>query len=62
MALYGAPPSTEGYVLNLRLVCRSNLEPFYRSDVAWLDRVHAEPALNLAPEKLARPRTGSAAE
>jgi UDPglucose--hexose-1-phosphate uridylyltransferase len=53
MALYGAPPRTRGYVLNLRLVCRSNLEPFYRSEVAWLDRVHSEPAVDLAPEDLA---------
>ena len=53
MALYGAPPATEGYVLNLRLVCRSNLEPLYRSDVAWLDRVHGEPAVDVSPEELA---------
>jgi galactose-1-phosphate uridylyltransferase len=50
MALYGAPPGVDGYMLNLRLVCRSNLEPLYRSDVAWLDRVHGEPAVDLAPE------------
>jgi galactose-1-phosphate uridylyltransferase len=53
MALYGAPPGTDGYVLNLRLVCRSNLEPLYRSDVAWLDRLHDEPAVDIAPEELA---------
>ena len=55
MAIYGAPPSRadDGYMLNLRLVCRSNLEPFYRSEVAWLDRVHGEPAVDLAPEDLA---------
>ncbi|HEV8624186.1 MAG TPA: hypothetical protein VG034_06995 [Acidimicrobiia bacterium] len=53
MALYGAPPGVDGYMLNLRLVCRSNLEPLYRSDVAWLDRVHSEPAVDLAPEQLA---------
>lgn len=58
MALYGAPPGTDGYVLNLRLVCRSNLEPLYRSDIAWLDRVHSEPAVDLAPEELAD-RAGS---
>lgn len=58
MALYGAPPGTEGYVLNLRLVCRSNLEPLYRSDVAWLDRVHGEPAVDLAPEDLAERAAG----
>ncbi|HKY77003.1 MAG TPA: hypothetical protein VJS45_12735 [Acidimicrobiia bacterium] len=53
MALYGAPPGTPGYVLNLRLVCRPNPVPFYRSDVAWLDRLHNEAAVDLAPEDLA---------
>ncbi|MCA1845377.1 MAG: hypothetical protein LC792_19735 [Actinobacteria bacterium] len=53
MALYGAPPGTDGYVLNLRMVCRSNLEPLYRSDIAWLDRLHGEPAVDLSPEELA---------
>jgi galactose-1-phosphate uridylyltransferase len=53
MALYGAPPGTAGYMLNLRLLCRSNVEPLYRSDVAWLDRMHLEPAVDLAPEELA---------
>ncbi len=58
MALYGAPPGTEGYVLNLRLVYRPNLEPFYRSDVAWLDRLHGEAAVDLAPEELADRASG----
>jgi galactose-1-phosphate uridylyltransferase len=53
MALYGAPADTPGYVLNLRMVCRSNLEPLYRSDVAWLDKVHWEPAVDISPEELA---------
>jgi hypothetical protein len=34
-AIYGAPPATERYPLNLRLACRSNLKPFYRSDSAF---------------------------
>jgi galactose-1-phosphate uridylyltransferase len=58
MGLYGAPPGTPGYVLNLRLVCRSNLEPLYRSDIAWLDKVHWEPAVDISPEDLAQ-RAGS---
>jgi galactose-1-phosphate uridylyltransferase len=58
MALYGAPPGTPGYVLNLRMVCRPNLEPFYRSDVAWLDRLHGEAAVDLAPEELADRASG----
>jgi galactose-1-phosphate uridylyltransferase len=53
MALYGAPLGTPGYVLNLRMACRPNLEPFYRSDVAWLDRLHGEAAVDLSPEELA---------
>jgi len=53
MALYGAPPATPDYVLNLRLVCRPNPVPFCRSDVAWLDRLHGEAAVDLAPEELA---------
>jgi galactose-1-phosphate uridylyltransferase len=52
MAIYGAPPVTPGYMLNLRMVCRSNLEPLYRSDVAWLDRLHWEPSIDIAPEHL----------
>jgi galactose-1-phosphate uridylyltransferase len=52
LALYGAPPGTPGYVLNLRLVCRPNLTPFYRSDVPWLDRLHGEPTVDLSPEEL----------
>lgn len=58
MALYGAPPGTPGYVLNLRMVCRPNLQPFYRSDVAWLDRLHGETAVDLAPEDLADRASG----
>lgn len=54
LALYGAPPGTGGYVLNLRMVCRSNLAPLYRSEVAWLDRVHWEPAVDISPEELAQ--------
>jgi UDPglucose--hexose-1-phosphate uridylyltransferase len=53
MALYGAPPETPGYPLNLRLVCRSNLEPLYRSDATWLERLHWEAAVDVVPEDLA---------
>jgi len=52
-AIYGAPPATEGYPLNLRLACRSNLRPFYRSDSAFLERLHWEGAVDLAPESVA---------
>ena len=53
-ALYGAPPGTESYPLNLRLACRSNLKPLYRSDSTFLERLHWEGAVDLAPESVAR--------
>jgi UDPglucose--hexose-1-phosphate uridylyltransferase len=53
LAVYGAPPGTAGYPLNLRLACRSNLTPFYRSDSTFLERLHWEGAVDLAPETVA---------
>jgi galactose-1-phosphate uridylyltransferase len=53
LAIYGAPRETEGYRLNLRLACRSNLGPFYRSDSTFLERLHWEGAVDLAPEDVA---------
>jgi hypothetical protein len=53
LAIYGAPSATEGSPLNLRLACRSNLKPFYRSDSTFLERLHWEGAVDLAPETLA---------
>lgn len=53
LALYGAPPDLEGYPLNLRLACRSNLKPFYRSDSTLLERLHWEGAIDLKPETVA---------
>jgi galactose-1-phosphate uridylyltransferase len=53
LAIYGAPPATQGYPLNLRTACRSNLKPFYRSDSTFLERLHWEGAVDLAPEVLA---------
>jgi UDPglucose--hexose-1-phosphate uridylyltransferase len=53
-AIYGAPPGTAGYPLNLRLACRSNLKPFYRSDSTFLERLHWEGAVDLAPESVAQ--------
>jgi UDPglucose--hexose-1-phosphate uridylyltransferase len=52
-AIYGAPPGTEGYPLNLRLACRSNLKPLYRSDSTFLERLHWEGAVDCAPETIA---------
>jgi galactose-1-phosphate uridylyltransferase len=59
MALLGAPPTNDGYVLNLRLVCRSNLQPLYRSDVTYFERLHWQAMVDGSPEDLAeraRPR------
>jgi UDPglucose--hexose-1-phosphate uridylyltransferase len=53
-AIYGAPPGSVGYPLNLRLACRSNLKPFYRSDSTFLERLHWEGAVDLAPESVAQ--------
>jgi galactose-1-phosphate uridylyltransferase len=53
MALYGAPPSTAGYMLNLRLVCRSNLDSSYRSDVTYFERLHWQAMVDTSPEELA---------
>jgi UDPglucose--hexose-1-phosphate uridylyltransferase len=53
-AIYGAPPGTKGYPLNLRLAARSNLKPFYRSDSTFLERLHWEGAVDLPPESFAR--------
>jgi UDPglucose--hexose-1-phosphate uridylyltransferase len=53
LAIYGAPPGSAGYPLNLRIACRSNLTPFYRSDSTLLERLHWEGAIDLAPETIA---------
>lgn len=53
LGLYGAPPDTTGYVLNLRLAARSNLKAFYRSDSTLLERLHWEGAIDIAPEDVA---------
>ncbi len=53
LAVYGAPAGTAGYPLNLRLACRSNLGPFYRSDSTFLERLHWEGAIDLPPETIA---------
>ena len=53
LAIYGAPPGSAGYPLNLRIACRSNLKPFYRSDSTLLERLHWEGAIDLPPETIA---------
>jgi UDPglucose--hexose-1-phosphate uridylyltransferase len=54
LALYGAPPGSDGYPLNLRMICRSSLAAFYRSDATWLERLHWEAAVDTSPEELAQ--------
>jgi len=58
MALYGAPVGTPDYPLNLRMMCRSNPEPLYRSDATWLERLHWEAAVDISPERLAEEAAG----
>jgi UDPglucose--hexose-1-phosphate uridylyltransferase len=53
MALYGAPAGTAGYMLNLRMVCRSNLAAPYRSDVTYFERLHWQAMVDTSPEELA---------
>ncbi len=53
LAVYGAPPATAGYPLNLRLAARSNLKAFYRSDSTFLERLHWEGAIDQTPETVA---------
>jgi UDPglucose--hexose-1-phosphate uridylyltransferase len=51
LAILGAPVA--GHVLSLRLVCRSNLQPLYRSDVAYFERLHWQAMVDGSPEELA---------
>lgn len=52
-ALYGAPPAHSGYTLNLRMVARSNLQPLYRSDATYYERLHWQAMVDTMPEELA---------
>jgi galactose-1-phosphate uridylyltransferase len=53
LAIYGGPPASDGYVLNLRLVCRANPQPLYRSDVTYFERLHWQAMVDTSPEELA---------
>lgn len=53
LALYGIGRSTGRRGMLLRMVCRSNPSPWYRSDVMWLERLHGETAVDLWPEDVA---------
>jgi UDPglucose--hexose-1-phosphate uridylyltransferase len=51
LAILGAPAGD--HVLSARLVCRSNLQPLYRSDVAYFERLHWQAMVDGSPEELA---------
>jgi UDPglucose--hexose-1-phosphate uridylyltransferase len=53
LALYGAPPGTADATLSLRVVARAYFGPLLRSDVMWSERLHAEAATDLEPERIA---------
>jgi UDPglucose--hexose-1-phosphate uridylyltransferase len=55
LALYGLPP---GHPLLLRMLCRQNPLPFYRSDVTYLERLHWEAAVDVVPEQLTERAAG----
>lgn len=61
-AMYGGGPApSERYSVLLRVVSRSNIDPFYRSDVTYFEHLHAEAMIDLAPEDMAalvRPQLG----
>jgi galactose-1-phosphate uridylyltransferase len=50
----GGPLSREnGYQVVLKLVSRSNPEPFYRSDATYFERLWAEALIDMSPEEVA---------
>ncbi len=53
LAIYSGPiAGTECYWTNLRLISRSNLEPYYRSDATYFERLHCESMTDKKPEDL----------
>jgi UDPglucose--hexose-1-phosphate uridylyltransferase len=52
LAIFGAP--VEHHTLSLRMVCRSNLQPLYRSDVSYFERLHWQAMVDGTPEELAQ--------
>lgn len=53
LAIYGVPTSASAEVLCVRLVARAYFGALGRSDAMWSERLHAEGATDLAPEKVA---------
>jgi UDPglucose--hexose-1-phosphate uridylyltransferase len=63
LALYGTPEQGAGAqpadrAMLLRMLCRSNPRPWYRSDVMWLERLHGDAAVDLWPEDIAEQAGG----
>ncbi len=53
-ALLGAGGGSDGRArVLLKVVSRSNAEPFYRSDATYFERLHDEAMIDLAPEEVA---------
>ena len=53
LAVYGAPRTTPGYSLSIRIVARAYLGPLLRSDAMWSERLHLEAATDMSPERTA---------
>ena len=50
----GGPQAREhGHQVVLKVVSRSNPEPFYRSDATYFERLYGEALIDLSPEEVA---------
>jgi len=55
LVLYSGPlGGSRGYRVNLAMITRTALVPFYRSDSMYLERLHWEAAVDRAPEEVAK--------
>ena len=49
----GGPKPTDRYSVLLRMVSRSNVDPMYRSDVTYFEKLHNEAMVDVGPEDVA---------
>lgn len=49
----GGPRPSERYSVLLRMVSRSNIDPLYRSDVTYFEKLHNEAMVDVSPEEVA---------
>lgn len=49
----GGPAPGDRYSLLLRMVSRSNIDPLYRSDVTYFEKLHNEAMVDTTPEEIA---------